>query len=68
MRVVAEQAEHDQVGVEAVHAVPHIRVVTRLRLVQADVLHNLVFAFSRNLRTNGDQKSVSAAALPARKA
>ena len=49
MRVVAEQAEHDEVGVEAVHAVPHVGVVPRLSLVEANVLHDLVFSLTRNL-------------------
>jgi hypothetical protein len=50
VRVVAEQAEHDEVGVEAVHAVPHVGVVPRLSLVEANVLHDLVFSLARNLK------------------
>jgi len=50
VRVVAEETEHDEVGVEAVHAVPHVGAVARLRLVEADVLHDLVLALAGDLR------------------
>lgn len=49
MRVVTEETEHDEVGVEAVQAVANVRVVARLRLLEADALHNLVLALSWDL-------------------
>lgn len=47
--VMAEEAQHDEVGVEAVQAVARVGVVARLRLHRADVLLDLVFALSGHL-------------------
>jgi hypothetical protein len=49
VRIVAQEAEHDQVGVEAVQAVANVGVVSRLRLLEPNVLHDLVLAFSWDL-------------------
>ena len=49
MRVVRGEAEHHEVSVEAVEAVPHVRVVARLAAAVADILHDLVLAFPRGL-------------------
>jgi hypothetical protein len=50
VRVVAQKAKHDEVGVETVEAVTDVRVVRRLRLREADVFHDLVFTFSGDLK------------------
>ncbi|KAA8618038.1 5-3 exoribonuclease 1 [Pyrenophora tritici-repentis] len=47
--VMAEQTQHDQVGIKAVQAVATVRVVPRLRLRLTDVLHYLVLALSGDL-------------------
>lgn len=50
VRVVTEQAEHDEVGVQSVEAVAYIRVITRLSLLEPNVLHDFVLSFSRDLQ------------------
>ena len=37
VRLVRREREHDQVGVEPVHHVPHVGVVPRQRALPADV-------------------------------
>lgn len=44
VRLVRHQRQHDQVRVQAVHAVALVRLVPRAALRQPDVLHDLVFA------------------------
>ena len=49
MRVVANETEHDQVGIETVETVAGVGVVTGLSLGFTDEVHNLVLSFSRDL-------------------
>ena len=49
MRVVAAEAEHHEVRVQAVQAVPRVRVVAGQRLLVADEVHDLVFTLARGL-------------------
>lgn len=51
MRLVRDEAEHDEVGVQAVHAVPLVGLpgVCCVALGPAYVLHDLVLALARHV-------------------
>ena len=51
VRVVTQQTQHDEIGVETVQTVTTVGVVLRLGFRLTDVLHDLVFAFSGDLMT-----------------
>lgn len=46
VRVVAEQTQHDKIGIEPIETMSGVGVVIRLSLVQSDELLDLVFSFS----------------------
>ena len=54
VRVVRDEREHDEVGVEAVEAVPQVRVVVRLHLHAPNVVHDLVLALAGHLVARED--------------
>lgn len=49
MGIMAEQAQHHQIRIEAIQAMPGVGIVPRLGLGQADVLHDLVLALPGRL-------------------
>ncbi|KAL4936004.1 hypothetical protein BDV06DRAFT_217005 [Aspergillus oleicola] len=49
MRVVAKQAQHNQIRIKTIQTMANIRIVQRLRFRVPDVLHDLVFTFTRYL-------------------
>ncbi|KAI3480716.1 hypothetical protein L1887_57195 [Cichorium endivia] len=57
--VVAEEAEHDEVGVEAVEAVADVGVVAGLCLAETDVLHDLVLALTGHVVAGEDDLYVA---------
>ena len=46
VRLVRQQAEHDQVSVRAVEAMPRVRVVSRPLSQLSDIVEHLVFSFA----------------------
>jgi hypothetical protein len=46
MWIVAQQTQHDQVGVEAVQTMAHVGIVIRLCACEAYVFHDLVLALT----------------------
>ncbi|KAL5047345.1 hypothetical protein BDW71DRAFT_196794 [Aspergillus fruticulosus] len=46
VRVMAEQSQHDQIGIETIQTMADVRVVAGLRFSMPDVLHDLVFTFT----------------------
>ena len=54
MRVVAQETQHDQVSIESIQTVPHVWIVVWLCLGQADVVGDLMLAFSRDLMARQD--------------
>ena len=57
--VMAQQAEHDQVRVQAVETVARVGVVPRLRTHGADELHDLVLALTRHVVAREDHLHVA---------
>ena len=49
VRVVAAEAEHHEVRVQPVQAVPRVRVIAGQRLLVADEVHDLVLTLARGL-------------------
>lgn len=47
--IMAEEAKHDKIGIEAIEAVADVRVIVGLCAGEADVLHDLVLALARDL-------------------
>jgi hypothetical protein len=47
--VVAEQTQHDEIGIEPIETMPGVRIIIRLRLVQPDEFLNLVLSLSGNV-------------------
>ena len=65
MGVVAEEAKHDQVGVEAVKTVTHIWVVVGLCFCVADILHNLVLSLAGDIVSReNDLAALASQCLP----
>ena len=46
---MAQQSKHEEVCIQAVQAMPRIRVISRLRLGMPDIFHNLMLSFAWNL-------------------
>jgi hypothetical protein len=59
MRIMTQQAQHDQVRVEAIQTVPVVGIVIRLGASEADVLHNLVLALTRHFMARQDDLHIS---------
>lgn len=49
MRLVGEESQHDQIGIQTVNAMPGVRVEVRLGLLGPNEIHDLVLSLSRNL-------------------
>eukprot|EP00968_Pinguiococcus_pyrenoidosus_P020109 scaffold2286_cov240-Pinguiococcus_pyrenoidosus.AAC.12 len=59
VRLMGHQAQHDQVGIRAVHAVSRVWVVRRMLLELPHELHDLVLALPRDVRSAEDHGQVS---------
>ena len=43
------ETKHDQVSIQAIQAMSNVGIISRLRLLKANVIHDLVFSFPRCL-------------------
>ena len=49
VRLVGGEAQHDQICIQAIQAMPGVGIITRLALRVSDVLHDFVFALTWRL-------------------